>query len=168
VETNLIKTNGADKQKELVQEKLVAGEITIAEAVGISQQELYAIAERGYQLFNSGKLEEARTIYAGLVVANPYDSVFHCHLGAVLYRMGEVEKAFEEYDASIRYNLANVDALAGRGEIYCQRGEIKNAVKDLSKAVELDKEGSYPSSIRARALLLAIRQEALKKDSAAN
>jgi tetratricopeptide (TPR) repeat protein len=153
-------------RKNAVQEKLVTGQITIAEAVGLSPKQLYAIAEKGYQLFNSGKLEDAKVIYSGLVAANPYDSVFHCHLGAVLYRMGEIDQAFEEYDASIRYNLANVDALAGRGEIYFEKGEIKKGIEDLRKAVELDAEGNHPASIRARALLLAVQEEANKRKSA--
>ncbi len=154
-----------NEQKHLNQEKLALGEITIAEAVGISPKEQYEIAERGYQLFSSGKLDEAKVIYAGLVAASPYDSVFHCHLGAVLYRLGDVDQAFLEYDAAIRYNLANVDALAGRGEIHFERGEIEQGIKDLQRAVELDEEGVHPASIRARALLLSLREEAMKKDN---
>jgi Flp pilus assembly protein TadD len=154
--------NASDKRKNEIQEKLATGQITIAEAVGISKKQLYAIARRGYQLLNSGRLEEARQIYAGLVAADPYDSVFHCHLGAVLWRMGEIEKARAEYDASLRYNIANVDALAGRGELYLLNGEIKQGVELLRKSVELDPKGERPSSVRARALLLSLCQAAQK------
>jgi tetratricopeptide (TPR) repeat protein len=160
-------TNQRNAKKQEVQEKLVTGQMTIAEAVGISRKELYTIARRGYQLLNSGKLEEARQIYAGLVAADPYDSVFHCHLGAVLWRMGEVEKAFEEYEASIRLNIANVDALSARGELYLLRGEVKKGIEDLRKALENDPKGTHPSSLRARALLLSLRQAASKKQAAA-
>ena len=155
-----METNQSDTRKREVQEKLATGQITIAEAVGLSRKQLYTMAHRGYQLFNSGKLEEARQIYAGLVAADPYDSVFHCHLGAVLFRMGELEKAFEEYDAAIRLNIANVDALAGRGELYLLKGEVKKGVEDLRAALENDPNGTHPSSIRARALLLSLRQAA--------
>ncbi len=155
-----METNQSNARKREAQEKLATGQITIAEAVGISRKQLYAIAHRGYQLLNSGKLEEARQIYAGLVAADPYDSVFHCHLGAVLYRLGEMDKAFDEYDASIRLNIANVDALSGRGEIYLQRGEIKKGIEDLRKALENDPKGTHPSSLRARAILLSLRQAA--------
>ena len=155
-----MKTNRSDARKREVQEKLATGQITIAEAVGISRQQLYAIANRGYQLYSSGKLEEARQIYAGLVAADPYDSVFHCHLGAVYFRLGELEKAFEEYSASIRLNIANVDALAGRGELRLLKGEIKKGIEDLRAALENDPDGTHPSSVRARALLLSLRQAA--------
>ena len=141
-------------------EKLATGQTTLAETVGLSREQLYEIAQQGYQLLNSGKLEEARQIYAGLVAANPFDSVFHCHLGAVYWRMGDLEKAFEEYDASLRFNIANVDALAGRGELYLTKGDAKKGIADLRTALENDPEGKHPATIRARGLLLSLRNAA--------
>lgn len=160
MENILGKEKDSEARKKEMQEKLATGQITIAEAVGISKKQLYAIAERGYQLLNTGRLEEARDIYAGLVAADPFDSVFHCHLGAVLWRLGETERAFEEYDASLQFNLANVDALAGRGELYLQKGEIKRGIEDLQQAVQFDPNAKHPASVRARALLLSLRQAA--------
>ncbi len=155
-----METMQTETRKREVLEKLATGQITIAEAVGISRRRLYAIAHRGYQLLSTGRLEEARQIYAGLVAADPFDSVFHCHLGAVLFRLGEHDKAFEEYDAAIRLNIANVDALAGRGELYLLKGEVKKGIEDLRAALENDPQGTHPSSLRARALLLSLRQAA--------
>src|SRR5215213_10758575 len=148
------------RRSEEAREKLATGQMTLAEFVGLSRDEMYKIAQQGFQLMNRGKLEEARQIYAGLVAADPYDSVFHCHLGAVLFRMGELDKAFEEFDAAIRLNIANVDALAARGELYLLKGEVKKGIEDLRAALENDPQGSHPSSIRARALLLSLRQAA--------
>lgn len=162
-----METKESEARKREAQEKLATGQITIAEAVGISRQELYKIAQRGYQLLTSGKLEEAKQIYAGLVAADPYDSVFHCHLGSALWQLGDTERAFEEYSASIRLNIANVDALAARGELYLLKGEVENGIEDLRKALENDPQGKHPSSIRARALLLSLRQAA-DKEAAAN
>jgi tetratricopeptide (TPR) repeat protein len=158
--------NQSNSSKREAQEKLATGQATIAEALGVSRQQLYAIAGRGYQLLNTGKLEEARQIYAGLVAADPFDSVFHCHLGAVLWRMGELEKAFAEFDAAIRFNIANVDALAARGELFLLQGEVRKGVEDLRRALENDPAGTHPSGLRARALLFSLRQAAGKKKSA--
>lgn len=163
----LANQRNTNNRKHEIQEKLVSGQITISEAVGLNRKQLYAIARRGYQLMNSGKLEEARQIYAGLVAADPFDSVFHCHLGAIHWRMGNVEKAFEEYDASLRYNIANVDALAGRGELYLLKGEVKKGIEDLRKALENDPNAFRPATVRARALLVSLRQVASHKQAAA-
>lgn len=165
MENILAKENDSETRKREIQEKLATGQITIAEAVGISKDQLYAIAQRGYQMLNTGRLEEARQIYAGLVAADPFDSVFHCHLGAVLWRMGETEQAFEEYDAALRFNVANIDALAGRGELFLQKGEIKRGIEDLRQAVQLDPNAERPASVRARALLLSLRQAAARQQA---
>src|SRR5207253_5434228 len=101
-----------------IAEKLADGEITVGELVGLTRNTLYAIAEVGYQLLTSGKLEEAKQIYKGLVAADPYDSVFHCHLAATHHKMGELDEALAEYSQALQFNFANIDALAGRGEIY--------------------------------------------------
>src|SRR5262245_16599170 len=71
--------------------KLVTGEITPAQFLGLTQKQLYQIAELAYQLMNSGKLEEAKRVYQGLVAADPHDSVFHCHLAATHHRLGELD-----------------------------------------------------------------------------
>lgn len=157
------KNTASENRKREIQGKLATGQITIAEAVGMSRKQLYAIAGQGYKLLNSGRLEEARQIYAGLVAADPFDSVFHCHLGACLWRLGELDRAFEEYDAALRFNIANVDALAGRGELYLLKGEVKKGIEDLRKALENDPQAARPSTARARALLLSLRQAAEQK-----
>ncbi|HQU86003.1 MAG TPA: tetratricopeptide repeat protein [Pyrinomonadaceae bacterium] len=162
----LANQSNTNNRKHEIQEKLVIGEITISEAVGLNRKQLYAIARRGYQLMNSGKLEEARLIYAGLVAADPFDSVFHCHLGAIHWKLGDVEKAFAEYDAALRFNIANVDALAGRGELYLLKGEVKQGIEDLRKALENDPHAFRPATVRARALLLSLHQVANKKAAA--
>jgi tetratricopeptide (TPR) repeat protein len=159
------KNLAAAHRSEEAKEKLASGQITLAEYVGLSRDELYKIARQAFQLMNRGRLEEARLIYSGLIAADPYDSVFHCHLGAVLFRLGEHEKAFDEYDAALRYNVANVDALAGRGELYIMRGEVRKGVEDLRRALEKDPQGARPSSQRARALLFSMR-EAMRKQTA--
>ena len=151
--------NRSDEMKE----KLASGQITLAEFAGLGKEQLYEIAKQGYRLFSSGKLDDAEIIYSGLVAADPFDSVFHCHLGAVYFRKNEMDKAFKEYSSAIRLNIANVDALAGRGEIYLQRGELKEGIEDLRNALDNDPEAKRDSTRRARALLLSLRDAAQKQ-----
>jgi tetratricopeptide (TPR) repeat protein len=139
-------------------ERLISGEITIAEFLGLSRQALYAIANVGYQMISSGKLEQAKQIYRGLVEADPYDSVFHCHLGAVHHKLGELEEARDEYSKALDFNFGSIDALSGRGEIYFSLGNLTEAFHDLKAAIELDPEGKFPASVRARAVLLALKE----------
>ncbi|HEV2801903.1 MAG TPA: tetratricopeptide repeat protein [Pyrinomonadaceae bacterium] len=140
--------------------RLVGGQINLAEFVGLRRATLYAIAGIAYQLLNSGRIEQARLIYRGLVAADPYDSVFRCHLAAAHQRLGELDEALAEYTAALRFNYANVDALAGRSEILLQRGRIDEAVRDLRAVLTLDPKAERATTLRARAVLQALRTAA--------
>lgn len=153
-----------DKQAEL-DHKLATGQITIAEYAGLGKRELYEIAKQGYKLLERGKIDEARQIYQGLVAADPYDSVFHCHLGSIFVRQNEPDKAFEEFDLALRYNIQNVDAFVGRGELFLSRGEIQKAIADFKNAIEFDKENKRGSTVRAKAILFALK-DAIEKQKA--
>lgn len=137
---------------------LLRGEVTLANVYGLDQDALYEIANIGFRFLTSGKLSEARQIYQGLVAADPFDSVFHCHLGATHQKLGEFDQAFEQYETALRLNQANVDALAGRGEIHLIRGALVQGVSDLRRALELDREAVRPSTARAHKLLSTLRQ----------
>lgn len=139
-------------------ERLARGETTVAEFAGVGREELYAMARVGYRMLCAGRLAEARAIYGGLVAADPSDSVFRCHLAATHLRAGDTEEAISEFDAALRFNVANVDALSGRGEALLMSGCAAEAVRDLTAALRLDPEARRPSTLRARQLLAALRE----------
>jgi tetratricopeptide (TPR) repeat protein len=137
---------------------LIRGEVTLADVFGLDRDSLYEIARVGYGLLNAGNLREAKQIYSGLVAADPYDSVFHCHLAAVHHNLGELDEAFQQYTEALNFNYANVDALVGRAEIQLSRGDLTAGISALKQAIEIDSEGIRPSTLRARALLLALKR----------
>ena len=137
---------------------LIRGEVTLGDVFGLDRASLYEIARLGYGLLNSGNLREAKQIYSGLVAADPYDSVFHCHLAAVHHRLGELDEAFQQYTQALNFNYANVDALVGRAEIQLSRGNLAAGISALKQVIEIDPEGTRPSTLRARTLLLALKR----------
>jgi tetratricopeptide (TPR) repeat protein len=141
-------------------ERLIRGEMTVGEFLGLSPTALYAIANVGYQMLTTGKLEAALTIYKGLVQASPFDSVFHCHLGATLYAMGEHEEAIESYTKALQFNRQNADALAGRGELFLRMNKVTEGLADLKAAIEADPEAKRASTLRARATLGMLKKAA--------
>src|SRR5919112_5392061 len=152
----------ASREKAL---RLARGEITLAQYAGLKRAELYAIAREAYRLMCGGRVEEALTIYRGLAAADPYDSVFRCHLAAALLRTGDAEGALTEFDAALRLNVANGDALSGRGEARLRLGQFSDAVKDLTAAVALDPNATRSSTARALSLLDAVREAARQKNA---
>jgi tetratricopeptide (TPR) repeat protein len=89
-------------------------------------------------------------------VAQPFDSLYYCHLGAIYQRLNELDLAVEAYTRALQLDLRNVDALAGRGEIHLHYGRHREAIRDLSEAIRLDPQGKRPTSARARTLIEAV------------
>lgn len=141
-------------------EKLALGEITPAQFLGMSKDELYKLATLGHEMFKSGQIQGSLEIFEGLVAASPYDSVFHCHLAASYARMERFEEAKKSYTRSLELNIANVDALVGRGELYLRESKLPEALKDIQQALKLDPQATRDTTKRARATLLALQRMA--------
>ena len=142
--------------------EFIRGEITLQELHNVHPNEMLAIAKLGQVMFESGKLDEARTIFEGLVALNPYIGQFHSVLGSIYLKQGEFESAIEEYTKAIERNPNDIAAYANRGEIYLRMGKFEEASKDLYKAIELDKETDpkkkNPASMRAIVLAMALTE----------
>ena len=146
-------------------DKFIMGEITWAELQGMTMEQAYGIAEYGYGLFQEGKFHDARQIFEGLALSNPYDAYFHNMLGAVYQSLDMQEEALEEYTLAIEMDEEHINSYVNRAEILLQNGHFDRALADLKKAVELDPDGKDPAGLRARALSTATANalEDLKK-----
>jgi tetratricopeptide (TPR) repeat protein len=146
--------------REELGERLIAAEITPAQYLGLSQKQLYEIATMGNNMLKRGDLEKARDIFLGLVSASPYDSVFHVNLAYAYHLLKQYPEAMEEYTTSLRLNIANVDALVGRSELYLMEGKLEEALKDILEALKLDPEATRDTTKRARATLAVLQKKA--------
>ncbi|MCC6806860.1 MAG: tetratricopeptide repeat protein [Deltaproteobacteria bacterium] len=135
--------------------KFVLGEASLAQLMGITIDQSYALAEYAYTLFQQGRIREARQIFEALVIQNPIDGYMHFMLGAIYWKLDMPEEAVEEYGTAISLDPNNIAAHTNRGEILLQHGEFEDALDDLRTAIELDKKGDDPFALRARALATA-------------
>ncbi len=150
-------------------QKFVAGDITWAKLQGLSMQQVYSIADFGYNLFEQGKYEDARKIFQGLVMMNPFDGYFHCVLGSIYARENKDEEAILEYTFAVNSEPPMVEAFVNRAEVLLRNGQLEYAMADLKKATELDPDNENPATLRARALAratAAVLSEMLPKKSA--
>ncbi len=151
--------------------KFIRGEMTWAQVQGLSMEQTYGIAEIGYQLFSQGKYSEAKKIFEGLIVLNPYDGYFHSVLGSILARTGESDKAIQEYSIAINLEPKDLQILVNRAELILKKGQFEEALSDLKKAIAMDPEGLNPAVIRAKALgaaTVSLIEEMLKSKQSTN
>lgn len=135
--------------------KLVDGERTWAETLGLSAQEAYAFADVAWQLLEQGRLAEAEKILGGLLLTNPWDGNLHTLNGCVLARQGKTADALEELGLAIDLDAKNLNARVNRAELYLRTGKVKQAAADLRQVVALDPKGEKPAGVRARQLARA-------------
>lgn len=133
-------------------EKFVMGELTLGQLYGITIEEAYSIAELGYTFMEQGRLNEAQTVFQGLVISNPYDAYFHTVLGSIYQKQENIDGALEEYSIAIGLDPANMEAYVNRGELLIRKGNFEYAAADFKNAIQLDPDGQSPSANRARAL----------------
>ncbi|WP_245767283.1 tetratricopeptide repeat protein [Stigmatella erecta] len=141
-------------------QRLIAGELTPAQFLGLSQEQVYALATRGYELLVRGNTQAAIDIFKGLTAAAPYDSVFHCHLGAAYVQAERFQEGLEAFNRSLQLNIANVDALGGRSELLLREGKVAEALADIQAALQLDPEAKRETTQRARTALLLLQSMA--------
>jgi tetratricopeptide (TPR) repeat protein len=149
--------------------KFLFGKITWAQLEGMTMEQAYAIAEFGYTMDQQGRYKDARTLFEGLVIGNPYDPYFHSMLGAIYTKLDMHEEAAQEFSIAIELDPEDINAYVNRGELLLQHGEFEYAMEDLKTAIDLDPEGNNPASLRARALAAAtaavIKELIEKKES---
>lgn len=135
--------------------KFLMGKITWAQLEGMTMEQAYAIAEFGYTMYGQGRYKDARTLFEGLVIGNPYDPYFHAMLGAIYTKLDMHEEAAQEFSIAIELDPEDINSYVNRGELLLQHGEFEYAMEDLKAAIDLDPEGKNPASLRARALAAA-------------
>ncbi len=128
---------GAQLQQRL--RKLVGqwsqGRVSLKQIVGLSEEELYAIASQGFFMFLQGKTEPARVIFEGLVAVDPRNSYYYRALGAIYWRLEDAQKAIKQFTYAIRVAPRDVASLINRAEIYIAQRNFKTARADLNQAL---------------------------------
>lgn len=156
--------SGEDFTDEEKVNQFLKGEKTLAEFGGISQKDLFGIAEIGYAHFTLGKFNTARTIFEGLISLNPNEPYFHAALGAISRKENNLTEALKEYNRAVELDPDNIYYLANRGEVLFAQQKIKAALDDFNRVLQLDREMKNPITKRTGALV-AIIAEILEKCS---
>jgi Flp pilus assembly protein TadD len=129
------------------------GRVTLREIVGLTDEELYAIATQGYLLFLQGKNEQARVIFEGLVSVDPRNAYYYRALGAVYFRLGQSAKAIRQFTYAIRVAPTEMANYINRAEVYVGEQDLPKARADLQHSLRYAGENNRPLEAKARAML---------------
>lgn len=118
--------------------EIALGKKTFAEAMGMTRQEAFGLAQGAYRFFEFGQRERGLAIMQMLVELNPKTAAFHALLGAMQGRLGDEKSAAESYTRAIALEPANLSARVNRAELFLKQGVLDAALDDLLAATKAD------------------------------
>jgi tetratricopeptide (TPR) repeat protein len=78
-----------------------------------------------------------------LKVTSHNDIIFNCR-GDAYCRLGNLERAIEDFDMAVRINPGNVEAYYNRGVTYGKLGNHRRAIQDFDRAIEIEPGSAEP------------------------
>jgi Flp pilus assembly protein TadD len=130
---------------------------TFAGSLAGKVDEWTALLVTGFNFFRQGRLEEAATIFEGLVVVDSHNPYIQGLLGSIYQKQELYDLALIRYNNTLTLNPADTNALSNRGEILLKLGRFQEAAQDLKRAIELDPTREDGASNRARLLVSIVR-----------
>ncbi len=102
-EYNTFLETNPDLRDMLEEEKkgLFTGEVSLAQIMGIPDEELLGAASAGTDFLKEKRWDEARDIFAGLTTLEPAAPMFHMGLAQAFDGLGETDSAIESFTSAI-------------------------------------------------------------------
>jgi tetratricopeptide (TPR) repeat protein len=132
------------------------GQTSLKQIMGLSEEELYAIASQGYYLFLEGKAEPAKLIFEGLVAIDPRNAYYYRALGAIYWRLKDAQRAVRQFGYAIRVAPDDVASYINRAEVYVASQQFDQAGVDLRAALDIAQDSQRALRNKALAMLRMI------------
>jgi tetratricopeptide (TPR) repeat protein len=120
------------------------------------------LAMFGHQLFELGRLEEARVIFEGLVSTDASDVFAHTMLGTIYLARGDLKRALALFQAALESDPNDLAALVYRAEIRLNQKKAREALVDLERVIARGPRGD-PFVDRAKRLAKLARAVAPRR-----
>jgi tetratricopeptide (TPR) repeat protein len=156
---------------------MAKGEISPAEAYGISVQDMAEAAVLGAEQLEKGNIESAVIIFEGLVTAEPKIPQFRVSLGQCYEKLGFNEEALEAYASALLLYAAIgdvqleeiMDPALLRAGLLIRLDREAEAIEDLTRVVppDLDVEKAPPILVQAYVMLYNLLEKAAKAEEEA-
>jgi len=144
-----------NNQTVLVKEA-ASGRVSLSQMLGMAKQEVEAIAVLGFQLYEQGKINDAQSIFNGLIALDSQVYYGYAGLGAMALAEEKLEEAIRWLTRATELNPQDPTVHANLGEALLRHGRFNDAAVELHTALTLDAEQKDPGANRARAILNGI------------
>ncbi|MBA3713947.1 MAG: tetratricopeptide repeat protein [Pyrinomonadaceae bacterium] len=126
--------------------------------IGISDEEFMQMGQIGAMFYQQGKLEDAQTVFEGLVEIDPESGDAHAALGGLLTHLQNDEQALVHLNRAIELTPEQIAPWVNRAEVRIRQQQVEAALADLRQAIALDPEEADAGANRARAMVFGIHE----------
>jgi Flp pilus assembly protein TadD len=133
------------------------GQISVGQLLDIQKREIEILAALGMQLYQQGQLEDARTIFTGLVALDGNVHYGYAGLGAMALIEQQLDDAVRWLTRATELNPADPAIYANLGEALLRQENFKAAAAAFEAALKLDPTEKNPGANRARGILVGMQ-----------
>ena len=133
--------------------RAIDGKAALNQFFGFSQESLEAMAVLGFNLFEQGKNEDAKTVFRGLIALDSTQFFGYAGLGALALAEEKSEEAVGYLETAAELNPNDPTIQANFGEALLRQARFEEAATHFEKALELDPDEVDGGANRARAIL---------------
>src|SRR5262245_15218452 len=134
-----------------------SSEFTFAGTLASKADQWTSLLVTGYNFFCQGRLEEAASIFEGLVILDSHNPYIQGLLGSIYQKQELYGLARIRYNNALALNPADISALSNRGEILLKQGKFQEAAEDFKRVIQLDPLKENGAANRARLLVSIVR-----------
>ena len=140
-------------------QKVLRGEASLNEYIGLEPSELTAAATLAANLYEQGRTAEARAIFEGLMALDRRLYLGYAGLGVIELIEGNLELALGNLTRAAELNPDDATVQSNLGQVLLKCSEFARARRCFERAIALDPRGHDPGANRARAIIQGLRQE---------
>lgn len=134
--------------------------LTVAQAMGLTREDLEVLYAVGFQKLNAGDVEAARDMFGYLVMIDPLHAPNHYCLGVVFQKLGQMQTAEAEFVNFLALDATNPAGYLRYGECCQARGAVALAREayELAEAECRNGHGDEMMIEEARAKLALLKE----------
>lgn len=140
IEAELTSEELAKKMREFAR-RVVNGERT-AELFGLGDGFIDDVVGRAYQFYGAKSFDNAETLLKGVIALDDTRAYPHLLLGDILLQKSQYDGAIQQFERAQALNPGDGETLAKLGESKLRSGQVEEASRILSAAMEVLPDGS--------------------------
>jgi tetratricopeptide (TPR) repeat protein len=130
----------------------------LAKYFGVSADQMQAFAALGLELFRQGRMNDAATVFRGMIALDDQSYCGHAGLGALalMQNSPDLDSAVKNLQRAAELNPDDPNVLATLGEALLRSARFEDAAAAFRRALNLDPAAAHAGTKRARAIICAI------------